>query len=97
MIDIVNEHLLTMTEAAKVPPQRPTVSTVWRWFRRGRHGVKLETILCGGRRFTSREAIDRFFAAVTAASDGEAVVTVSSTLNARVRRAEREAEELGIK
>ena len=35
-------------------------STCYRWRTRGCRGVKLETILIGGSRFTSLEALDRF-------------------------------------
>jgi hypothetical protein len=60
MIDISNEFLLTISAAAKSLPSRPHISTVWRWIQRGVRGVKLETYLIGGRRFTSREALERF-------------------------------------
>ena len=60
MIDIEKERLKLMTEAAKSLPGRPHVSTLWRWFRRGIKGVKLETTVLGGRRYTSVEALQRF-------------------------------------
>ncbi len=37
------------------------------WYRRGIRGVKLETILIGGRRATSLEALNRFYQAVSQA------------------------------
>jgi len=37
------------------------------WYRRGIRGVKLETILIGGRRCTSLEALNRFYQNVSAA------------------------------
>ena len=70
MIDFESETLIPINEAPKFIPGRPHVATVIRWFGRGVRGVKLETALCGGRRVTSREAINRFFAATTAAADG---------------------------
>ena len=70
MIDHEREELLTLTAATKLLPGRPNVATLWRWRTAGVRGVKLETILCGGRRMTSREALTRFFAATTAAADG---------------------------
>ena len=46
-------------------------STVWRWAARGlRVGsrtIRLEVVQCGGRPMVSREAIQRFFDALTAA------------------------------
>ena len=44
-------------------------STAHRWRTRGARGVKLETFLAGGTRFTTEEALLRFFAASTAAAD----------------------------
>lgn len=75
MIDTLTEALVTMAQAARETPNRAggrgvNVSTTCRWFLRGIAGVKLETILIGGVRYTSREALQRFFAAATAAADG---------------------------
>lgn len=36
------------------------VSTVWRWSLRGIRGNRLECFSLGGRRYTSREAVERF-------------------------------------
>lgn len=72
MIDIKSEQLLTLPEAARaVPPvggKRPHTSTLFRWTRKGvRGGVKLECVRIGRKLCTSREALDRFFHAVTEA------------------------------
>ena len=71
MIDVATEHLLPIPKAGKEMPGEPHRSTVWRFALRGVRGVRLETVVCGGRRFTSREAIRRFIAATTAAANGE--------------------------
>lgn len=70
MINPQTESLVSLTDAAKSLPGRPNITTMWRWRNRGIRGVKLETILIGGRRMTSLEAMARFFAATTAAADG---------------------------
>lgn len=70
-IDISSETLLSLTDAAKTLPGRPHISSIFRWVARGVRGVKLESVLVGGRRFVSREALERFSAAVTAAAAGE--------------------------
>jgi hypothetical protein len=62
MLDIQNERLCLLCEAAKEVPGRPHVSTLIRWWQRGVRGVKLETVVVGGRRYTSVEAINRFIA-----------------------------------
>jgi hypothetical protein len=41
--------------------------TGFRWALQGLSGVRLETVLIGGNRYTSVPALERFFAAVTAA------------------------------
>ncbi len=40
---------------------RPHLSAIYRWCRVGRNGRRLETIKIGGARYTSREALHRFF------------------------------------
>ena len=44
--------------------------------------MRLETFLRGGVRHTTREAIERFFAAITAAADGNATPVRTSRLTA---------------
>lgn len=77
MIDLFNERLLTLRQAAEALPGRPDISTVWRWCL---HGVgpqrrRLETIKRGGRRFTSLEALERFVADVSSDADAETAYT----------------------
>jgi hypothetical protein len=93
MIDHENEEILTMTAASKLPP-RPNVATLWRWRTKGVRGHKLETMLYGGRRVTSREAIARFLAAI----NGEPAIRVVTPRQRElsIERAERRAEELGV-
>jgi hypothetical protein len=70
-IETSSEELLTLAQAARryrPPDTRPLApSTIWRWYTKGISGVKLETICMGGTRYTSVEALKRFFAAVTLA------------------------------
>src|SRR5438477_12344262 len=75
MICSMTDTMLTLAQAAREVPNRSggrgvDVATVWRWTSRGIHDQRLETLLVGGIRFTSREALQRFFWAVTAAADG---------------------------
>jgi uncharacterized protein DUF1580 len=61
----LDEHLLTLAEAAKyLPPvrrgRRIHVSTLYRWISRGVGGVCLESTKLGGTVFTSKEALQRF-------------------------------------
>lgn len=70
-IDPLQEQLLSFNDAAALLPvtARPSAATWWRWWRRGVHGVKLETLAIGGRRLTSREAVARFITATTLATE----------------------------
>ena len=97
MIDPQTESLVSITEAAKSLPGRPNITTIWRWRNRGVRGVKLETILSGGRCFTSVEALRRFQERVTAAADGAPVPTETPRQREHaIDRAEKRAAELGV-
>jgi hypothetical protein len=97
MIDPETEDVISLTDAAKSLPGRPNITTIWRWRNRGVRGVKLETFLQGGRRMTSREALSRFFAATTAAADGEPIRSETPRQRERaIERAEKRAAELGV-
>ena len=71
MVDISLETVVSLTEATRFLPGRPHLSTLHRWRLCGVRGVRLETFLCGGKRFTSHEALARFFKATTAAADAK--------------------------
>src|SRR5262245_45090642 len=101
MIDISSETLLTLLEAARSLPGRVHLSTVHRWRLRGVRGIKLETCRVGGKRYTPREALQRFAEATTAEANGETLPTasVSRTPAQRerdIRAAERELSEARI-
>lgn len=99
MIDAQSEQLLTLTQAAKSLPGRPHVATLWRWRKRGIRGVTLETVVIGGRRYTSQEALQRFIDATTSVADGQQPSGQRRTQRQRqaaIRRAERELTAAGI-
>lgn len=59
------ENLITLTEAAKVAPGRPSTNCMWRWCRRGvlaRGGerIRLEHRRIGGKIFTSLPWLEEF-------------------------------------
>ena len=68
MIDLETETLIGFAEAAKHLPRspagRPATQTAARWSLVGLHGVRLEAVRVGGRRYTSREACRWFVAAL---------------------------------
>src|SRR4051794_11991685 len=82
MINIHTEQLRSLAEAARELPRQGNsrgvhVSTLCRWWRHGvqcgvQGRVKLETVVIGGRRYTSVEAIQRFVERLNAAKKGSA-------------------------
>jgi hypothetical protein len=102
VIDINSESLVTLTEGAKILPNRPHSSTLWRWHKIGVRGERLETCMCGGKRYTSKEALQRFVDRITEAHDrGGAAPTkpIHETMRQRraaIENAERELEAAGI-
>lgn len=92
-IDPEIEHLLAPSAARHVVPGRRgrgvALSTIWRWMLIGARGRKLDSIIIGGSRYTSVEAIRRFIVGVeptAAPSKGAQSVErrhLSSQLDAR--------------
>ena len=98
MIDINHEQLFPVNDVPKHCPGRPHKSTVWRWVQRGVRGHRLETILVGGRRFCSFEAIFRFVEATTEAADGDdqPPAVISNRRKNEIEHAKSECEQFKI-
>lgn len=97
MIDLSTETIFPVTEAPKHIPGRPSQASVWRWVLNGVGGVKLESILIGGKRFTSAESIQRFCDRRTALANGEpAPARTIAQREQKITTAERECEQAGI-
>lgn len=94
MIDISHETLLTMAEASALLPGRPSLCALWRWRSRGVRGRKLETIIVGGRPYTSIEAIARF--ARHEGGTDELPVRTPAARERAIRKADRELADDGI-
>jgi hypothetical protein len=102
-IDISQETPLSLTQAAKLPHlpirragKRPCVATFWRWSTTGIRGVRLETLICGGVRCTSQQAIQRFFDHLTNPQAPPPPIVTSRAQRAAVRAAERVLDKAGI-
>lgn len=98
---ILSETQLTIVEAARrcSKGKRPTHwQTVSRWMKRGRKVagkmILLEACHTGNRVVTSVEALDRFFAACTAAAGLFSEVVPARTVNQRLKASRAAAEEL---
>src|SRR5262245_5909542 len=97
MIDTQHEQLVTFSQACHVIPGRPHISQIYRWSLRGLRGMRLEWVQVGGRRFTSHEALQRFFNSLTEQRTGEAIPTSSGKARqAQVQRVIQELEEDGF-
>ncbi len=59
------EQPLSAAEAAKyyrrLTKESVSIRTLYRWMEKGRSGVRLQYVQMAGKRFTSRESMDRFF------------------------------------
>jgi hypothetical protein len=59
----LDEEIIPLSAASKILPGRPHEASVRRWAK-GIGGCQLETIRCGKRIYTSRQAVERFLAAL---------------------------------
>ncbi len=99
MIDTRAEEMIPIGQAPTHFPGRPNISSIYRWFGKGCRGAKLETVVCGAKRYTSIEAIQRFIEATTANSPGadpQPIRRTSRQREAAIRRAEADLQRAGI-
>lgn len=66
------ENYITLTEATRLAPGRPSVNCVWRWCRKGvlaRSGerVRLQHVRIGGKLYTTADWLSQFGQALAAA------------------------------
>ena len=98
-IDLHNEHLLTLSEAAEQLPRlrrgrKIHISTLYRWISTGVKGIQLEAGKLGRTLVTSTEALQRFFDRLSEA-DGT-VQLGPSRLSRQAKQAERELDRRGL-
>jgi hypothetical protein len=96
-----HEDYLTLTEAAKLipgrePGKRISVGTIWRWCKRGvRNGIRLQSVLIGQQRYTTKLWLQEFIDAVTKTAEPVGNEPPHSrTPRQRQAAAERATEEL---
>ena len=96
-IDIHSESLFPFAalpaKMGRLTGDRIHRATAERWRMRGCRGVTLETVLIGGKRYCSDEALERFVERTTAAADGDSPA-IASTPSARRKAHERACAEL---
>jgi hypothetical protein len=93
MIDVAIEQVISLSEAADFLPRRragkkTSVVTLYRWTNQGLRGVRFEFVMVGATRCTSREALQRFCDALTAAVNGRVPVPPSRLTKSRERQIE---------
>lgn len=98
-IDPKTETLVTFSDARCALPggRRVSLATLHRWRLAGVRGHKLETCLVGGRRHTSRQAIDRFIAAGNAPAPDTAPAAPAFSSAQRQRMSDAARQELAAK
>ena len=98
--ELMAETVVPISQAPKFyPGGRPNLSTVYRHLGRGVRGTRLETFVAAGRRYTTIEAIGRFFERTTANSPGASLPPsrpTSRQREAEIRREEAELDKAGI-
>ena len=102
-IDIATEEVETLTELCKSLPKRrggkrPNLCTAYRWTNEGVRGVRLDFIMVGGTRCSSRQALQRFFDALTALEQGRPAVHTFGrpSREKAIQAAEKRLEAAGI-
>lgn len=76
--------------------RRKSLATLHRWRLHGVRGVRLETLLIGGIRYTSLEAIDRFIQAQNADVSPAAQVITVSKRRRQAEAAQTELKKIGV-
>jgi hypothetical protein len=73
----------SLAEVRTLLPSKPHISTLHRWMLRGVRGIKLPTILIGGRRFVTDDGLNAFLQQINASHVGtnEATGAVLGTQN----------------
>ncbi len=97
MSAIMDQDLISIKQAAKLIPTRPHIATIWRWIEHGCRGHKLQSWLVGGQRFTSRDAIEDFFAKLNPETAQTPIPTSTPKKRQReIDRAEKDLAEMGL-
>lgn len=87
---------LSMAQASHLLPGRPHLSTLHRWRLRGVRGVRLQTCLIGGRRYTTSEWLVEFIEGSTAAVAPETPTAIEGRRESAILAAEKELNDAGI-
>lgn len=68
-IDPSRDKLVPLSQIARSLPKKPSPACLWRWHAKGVRGIRLETVVVGGRRYTTERSWSKFVQATTAAAE----------------------------
>lgn len=96
---IHSEDYVSLSLASTLLPGNPHISTLHRWRLRGVKGIKLPTVLVGGRRYVLKCELQRFIDRLSDLADSPS--SESSTTHTRrrqkaIERADRENDAAGL-
>lgn len=97
-IDTRTETIISFNDARSEfkDGRRKALATLHRWRLKGCRGVKLETLLIGGIRYTSKEAIDRFIQAQNA-DESPAPAISPAQRRRQAEAAQAQLERMGVR
>lgn len=72
---------IPVNKCSRFIPGNPHCATVWRWCTKGVRGVRLETVMIGGRRMVTPQSLDEFLRQLN--SDSTAIQVHDDTESAR--------------
>ena len=83
---LLDEEIVPIQRAGSFFPYPVGRKAIERYFRHGIRGVRLETVLIGGRRFSSQEAIFRFLEATNKMPNDEEAIRPMSAVELSVAK-----------
>lgn len=88
-------EFLSLTDAVFfVTGRRPNLSTSWRWSTKGCRGIRLETVIVGGKRLTTIEMVRAFVRATTDARNATYETQFVAPTSQRQKQMEKASEML---
>jgi hypothetical protein len=91
-------EFLSLTEAVfLVTGRRPNLSTSWRWSTKGARGIRLETVIVGGKRLTTVEMVRAFIRASTDARNATYETPYVAPTSQRQKQIEKASADLRAK
>ena len=91
-------EFLSLTDAVfLVTGRRPNLSTSWRWSTKGCRGIRLETVIVGGKRLTTLEMVRAFIRATTDARNATYETQFVAPTSQRQKQIEKASADLRAK